>query len=66
MSETVNKFFWLVINSCLKCIENSLVLLIVLVVHLSETKKGLQNLCRQEIQTLFTKMSFIRLVFSMI
>ena len=40
-------------------------LLTVLVVHLLETKKELKNLCRQETQILFTKMSLIKLVFKM-
>ena len=36
------------------------------VVHLPKTKKELKSLCRQDTQILFTKMSLIRLVFSMI
>ena len=36
------------------------------VVHLPELKKELKNLYRQEIQTLFTEMSSIRLVFDTI
>ena len=36
------------------------------VVHLTEANKELKNLCRLEIQTLFTEMNLIRLVFNMI
>ena len=32
----------------------------------TKTKKELKNLCRLEIQTLFTEMSLVKLVFSMI
>ena len=35
-------------------------------VHLLKTKKELKNLCRQEIQILFTEMNLIKLVFNMI
>ena len=38
----------------------------VLVVRLLKTKKELKNLCRQEIQILFIKMSLTKLVFNMI
>ena len=37
-----------------------------LVVHLLKTKKELKNLCKQETQIIFTKMTLIKLVFSMI
>ena len=37
-----------------------------LVVHLPETKKELINLCRLEIQILFTEMNLIRVVFNLI
>ena len=40
---------------------NNLVLLTVLVVHLLKTKKELKNLCRLEIQILFTKTILIKL-----
>ena len=40
--------------------------LIVLVLHSPKTKKELKSLCTLEIQTLFTKMSFIKLAFNMI
>ena len=40
-------------------------LLTVLVIHLLKTKKELKSLCKLEIQTLFTKMSLIKLVFNM-
>ena len=35
-------------------------------VHLPETKKEFKNLCRQEVQTLFTEMGLIKLAFNMI
>ena len=38
----------------------------VLVVHLLKTKKEFKNVKKQEIQAIFTKMNFIRLVFNMI
>ena len=41
-------------------------LLIVLVVHLLKTKKEFKNLKKQEIQTIFTKMSLIKHAFNMI
>ena len=41
-------------------------LLIVLVVHLLETKKELKNLWRQEIQVLFTEISSINFDFNTI
>ena len=34
--------------------------------HLQNTKKEFKNLKKQEIQAIFTKMNFIRLVFNMI
>ena len=37
-----------------------------LVVHLPETKKELKDLCRQELQALFTKRSLIKLTFYLI
>ena len=40
--------------------------LIVLVVHLQKTKKELNSLCKQGIQTLFIRMKSIRFAFSMI
>ena len=40
-------------------------LLTVLVIHLLKAKKELKSLCKLEIQTLFTKMSLIKLVFNM-
>ena len=40
-------------------------LLTVLVIHLLKTKKELKSLYKLEIQTLFTKMSLIKLVFNM-
>ena len=41
-------------------------LLTVLVAHLPKAKKELRSLCRLEIQTLFTEMGLIKLVFNMI
>ena len=38
----------------------------VLAFHSQKTKKGLKSLCKLEIQILFTKMSLIKPVFSMI
>ena len=35
-------------------------------VHSQKTKKELKNLCKQEIQILFTKMSSMKLVFNLI
>ena len=43
-----------------------MVLLILLVIHLPKTKKEFKNLCRQEIQILYTKIILIKLVFNMI
>ena len=40
-------------------------LLIVLADHLQKAKKEFKNLKKQAIQTIFTKMNLIRLVFSM-
>ena len=34
--------------------------------HLLKTKKEFKNLKKQEIQTIFTKMNFIRIIFNMI
>ena len=45
---------------------NNLDLLIVFVDHLIETNKEFKNLCRQEIQIMFTRMNWIKLVFNMI
>ena len=41
-----------------------MVLLIVLVVHLLETKRGLRNLCRHEIQIISTRMTLMKLAFN--
>ena len=57
MNEIVNKF-WLA--------GDKLDLLIVLEDHLQKTKKEFKNVKKQEIQTTFTTMNLIRLVFSMI
>ena len=45
---------------------NNLDLLIVFVDHLIETNKEFKNLCRQEIQIMFTRMNWIKLAFNMI
>ena len=65
MNEIVNTFLLAGNKSMPKMHLNNLDLL-VLVVDLPETKKELKNLCRQEIQILFTEISLIRLVFNMI
>ena len=52
------------INLCLKCIKNNQNLLIALVDHLLKTKKEFRNLKKQEIQTIFTKINLMRLVFN--
>ena len=57
MNEIVNKF-WVA--------GDKLDLLIVLEDHLQKTKKEFKNVKKEEIQTTFTKMNLIRLVFSMI
>ena len=57
MNKIVNKF-WLA--------GDKLGLLIVLEDHLQKTKKEFKNVKKQEIQTTFTTMNLIRLVFSMI
>ena len=41
-------------------------LLVVLVDHLLKTKKEFKNIKKQKIQTMFTKMNLIKLVFNMI
>ena len=56
MNEIVNKFL----------LPGDKYLLIVLVDHLLKTKKEFENLKKQGIQTIFTKMNLIRLVFNMI
>ena len=59
MNEILNKFL-LVGDKFMPEIWLNLVLLIVLVVHLPETKKELKTgKCRLEIQTLFTEMNLI-------
>ena len=58
MNEIVSKFLLVVDRFMPEMHLNLLIvsLLIVLVVHLLKTKKELKNLCKQEIQILFTKM----------
>ena len=58
MNEIVSKFLLVVDRFMPEMHLNLLIvsLLIVLVIHLLKTKKELKNLCKQEIQILFTKM----------
>ena len=65
MNEIVNTFLSAGDKFMPKMHLNNLDLL-VLVVDSPETKKELKNLCRQEIQILFTEMNLIKLVFNMI
>ena len=65
MNEIVNKFLLAGDKFMPEINLNNLVLLTVLVVHSQKTKKELKSLRRLETQTLFTKMSLIRLVFNM-
>ena len=68
MNEIVNKFLLVVDRFMSEMHLKFLIvfLLIVLVVHLLKTKKELKNLCKQEIQIIFTKTMLIKLVFNMI
>ena len=66
MNETVSKLLLVGDKFVLEMHLKKLVLLIVLLVHLPETKRELKNLCRKEIQMLFTKMNLIKLVLNMI
>ena len=50
----------------LQMLSNNLDLLIVLAVHLLKRNKEFENLCGKKIQTIFIKMIWIKLVFSMI
>ena len=61
MNEIVNKF--LLAGGKLK---TEMHLIIVLAGHLLETQKESKNVMNQEMQTIFTKMNLIRLVFNMI
>ena len=63
MNEIVDNLLLVGVNFLPEMHLGNLVLLIVHVVHLPETKKELNNLCRQEIHILFTEMNLIRLVF---
>ena len=65
MNEIVNKFLLVGDKFMPEMHLDNLVLLTVLVVHSQKTKKELKSLRRLETQTLFTKMSLIRLVFNM-
>ena len=62
MNEYVNKCLPAGDKSMPEMHLNNLYLLIVLVVHLLETKKELKKLWRQVIQILFTEMSLIKLI----
>ena len=66
MNDIVNKFLLLNDNFMSEMHLKQPGLLIVLVVHLPETKKELKSLCKLEIQILFTEMSLIKLAFNMI
>ena len=70
MNEIVNKFLLAgdkyVPEMHLKQLVNLVNLPTVLVGHLLKTKKEFKNLKKQEIQTIFTKMSLIMPVFNMI
>ena len=66
MNETVNKFLLAGDKFMPEMHLKQPVLLKVLEANSIKTKKKLKSLCRQEIQSLFTEMSLIKLVFSMI
>ena len=65
MNEIVNKFL-LVEEKFMPDVHLNLVLHVVLAVYLLKTKKEMKNLCRQEIQIIFTKLILIKVVFSMV
>ena len=63
MNQIVNKFLWAgVFISCLKCIKKNMDLLILLLAIFPKLNKEFKNLCKQEIQIIFTKMNWIKLV----
>ena len=64
MNEIVHHFL-LAGNKFMPKILKNQNLLIVLADYLLKTKEGFKNLKKQEIQTIFTKMNLIRLVFNM-
>ena len=66
MNEIVNKFLLAGDKLMPEMHLNNPDLLIVLVVHLLKINKEFKNLKKQEIQTIFTKMNLIKLVFNMI
>ena len=66
MNQIVNKFLLAGDKLCLKCILNNLDLLIVLVDYLLDITKEFKNLCKNEIQIIFAKMYWIKLVINMI
>ena len=65
MNEVVNKFL-LAGDKLMPEMHLKQPGLIVLVDHLLKTKKEFKHLKKQEIQTIFTKMNLIKLVFNMI
>ena len=67
MNEIVNKFLLVGDKFITEMHLNNLVLLIVLaVLGLIYSAKELKNLCKQEIQIMFTKMALRKFVFNMI
>ena len=66
MNEIVNKFLLTGNKFMPKMHLKQPDFLTVLVDHLLKTKKEFKNLKKQEIQTIFTKINLIKLVFNMI
>ena len=67
MNEIVNTFLLVGDKFITEMHLNDLILLIVLaVLGLIYSAKELKNLCKQEIQIMFTKMTLIKFVFNMI
>ena len=66
MSEIVNKFLLAGDKFMPEMHLNQLRFTIALVDHLQETRKEFQNLKKEELQVIFTKMYLIKLAFNMI
>ena len=62
MNEIVNRFLLAEDKFMLEMLLKNQNFLIMLVVHLLKTKKRLKNLCKQEIQIIFTRTIWIKLV----
>ena len=66
MSEIVNKFLLAGDKFMPEMHLNQLRFTVALVDHLQETRKEFQNLKKEELQVIFTKMYLIKLAFNMI